>query len=119
MATLGNTYFQSGQQHQTNMATALAHRIAVAQANGDRSLLTLLEQERQQLAAWQQPSPRQSWIYALQQWFKGRSRLQVEQAQDARGNYWWYAHDPNTGKTLYAESAGEVVNWIEQNRLGV
>ncbi|MFE4107874.1 hypothetical protein [Almyronema epifaneia] len=120
-----NTHFFADSQHQANIAAALAHRIEVAQANRDSRLLSLLEREKQQLEAWSHSTPRlhggqriQQWLQAIRQQWRQRSQLQVKLTQDADGNRWWYAHDPRTGKTLYAESAADVMCWIEEHRLG-
>ena len=114
-------------QHLTNMATSLDHRIDVARANNDSRLLELLLKERAEL----EPVPGQ-WVNAPKNiieklrflWKKvmhaveHSNNLNVEKIVDVSGNVWWYAHDPRTGKTLWAESEPEIVKWIEDNNLG-
>ncbi len=111
-------------QHQVAILTSLSHRIAVAKASQNVELVFLLEQERRQFDhddrhkvqaignqikhAWN------NWIRAIDE----SSRLSVERIVGDSGAILWRAYDPMTGKTLYAESTSEVVQWIEDNRLG-
>lgn len=39
---------------------------------------------------------------------------QIWQECDRTGNTWWRAYDPITRESLYAESEGEVMQWLEQ-----
>lgn len=112
-------------RHQANVAANLTHRIEVARAEHNDALLALLEQEQAELlSTWQTPAPT-SWRQRLRQswqtwrWFsQNRLALRVERVQDAAGQRWWYAFDPNSGKTLYADSETDVLRWIEENQLG-
>ncbi|HEY9638831.1 MAG TPA: hypothetical protein V6C57_00015 [Coleofasciculaceae cyanobacterium] len=112
-------------QHRAAMAASLARRMAVAQAAQNTQLIALLEAEQKQLGL----APRQhglsdlltkikqvwhAWMEAIDQ----QSHLSVEQVVGDDGTIFWYAHDPKTGKTLYAESRSDVVKWIEDNELG-
>ncbi|MEM9447797.1 MAG: hypothetical protein AAGA75_04610 [Cyanobacteria bacterium P01_E01_bin.6] len=115
-------------QHVSNMAASLERRIEVARANNDNPLLELLLQEKAELDSL----PGQ-WVYAPQDIFgrvksfwkqmmqsiENANKLHVEKIVDGSGNTWWYAHDPRTGKTQWAESESEVVKWIEDNNLGI
>jgi len=113
-------------QHQATIAASLAHRLAVAKVAQNNQLITLLEQEQRQLdrasnrllglselvahvkRAWH------SWLDALDR----QSQLSVKRVVGESGMTFWHAYDPQTGKSLYAESSSEVVKWIEDNRLG-
>ena len=114
-------------QHLTNMAASLDHRIDVARANNDYRLLELLLKEKDQLESfpdhWMN-APKNIverfqflWKKVVQS-FENVGKLNVEKIVDVSGNVWWYAHDPRTGKTLWAESEPEIVKWIEDNELG-
>jgi hypothetical protein len=39
---------------------------------------------------------------------------QIWQECDRTGNTWWCAYDPITQQSLYAESEGEVMQWLGQ-----
>jgi hypothetical protein len=112
-------------QHQASIASSLAHRLAVAQAAKNTQLIELLVQEQKQLGlAPHQPGLSafstkikqvwQSWMEAIDRY----SNLSVEQIVGEDGTIFWHAHDPKTGKTLYAESRSDVIKWIEDNELG-
>ncbi|HEY9735919.1 MAG TPA: hypothetical protein V6D06_06535 [Trichocoleus sp.] len=111
--------------HRANLLSNLNRRIAIAKSQGNASLVATLEQEKRQIEViWTQPlktSPlqliRHFWS-DLQANLSNQVQLQVEQVCDQSGHPWWYAFDPRTGKTLYAESESEVICWIEENRLG-
>ncbi|MGB3491772.1 MAG: hypothetical protein WBA57_03520 [Elainellaceae cyanobacterium] len=112
------------QQHFNNISASLAHRIEVARANNDRDLLSQLQQEQNLLESpygvgsttkahglkkfWQQV------VTAIQ----NADQLTVEKIVDESGETWWYAHDPRTAKTLWADTQTEIVKWIEDNNLG-
>lgn len=108
-------------QHQATIAASLARRLAVAKAAQNTQLLTLLEQEQQQLNRESHPlnllalinKVWHSWLDALDR----HSQLSVKQIV-SNGITFWHAYDPKTGKSLYAESSSEVVKWIEDNDLG-
>ncbi len=116
---------QISAQHQATIAASLARRLAIAKAAQNAQLITLLEQEQQQLdhnphpltllaLADQVKQIWQSWLDALDR----HSQLSVKQVVGESGLVFWYAYDPQTGKSLYAESSSEVVKWIEDNHLG-
>jgi len=118
---------QLSQQHLKNMIASLDHRIAVARANQDSRLMELLLQEKRQLESWSGDwaiTPKnliQKFRFLWQQIGRAIANgeaLHVEKIVEASGEVWWYAHDPRTGKTLWAESEPEVVKWIEDNNLG-
>jgi hypothetical protein len=110
-------------KHQENIATSLTHRLEVARANHNTQLLALLEQEQRQLGVSKsydsKLSSAASWLkdswHKLVKAIDSASQLSVQQVKDENGEIWWYAFDPQTGKTLYAESEAEVVQWIEDH----
>lgn len=112
-------------KHQASIAASLAHRLDVARANHNLQLVAQLEREQALLLNYSTTHPVRSWMSqvrtAIQQMVKAIapiSQLVVEQVADPSGSIWWYAFDPRSGKTLYAETESEVIRWIEDNRLG-
>jgi hypothetical protein len=112
-------------QHQAAIAASLARRLAVAQAAQNTQLIALLEQEQKQLGLTQQQPTFSALLTQIKQawrsWreaFDRQFELTVEQVVGDDGTIFWYAHDPKTGKTLYADSRSDVVKWIEDNELG-
>jgi NAD-dependent oxidoreductase involved in siderophore biosynthesis len=113
------------EQHRANMAATLAHRIEVAQRNNDVHLLEQLKREQREL---ENATPYRTASGLLQKlghlWqdvMKAMAQadlLKVEEVVDRDGEVWWYAHDPKTGKALWAQSEAEVIKWIEDNHLG-
>lgn len=45
------------------------------------------------------------------------SELQVRQVV-SDNNVWWYAYNPQTGNSVYADSETELMIWIEENYQG-
>lgn len=112
-------------QHLNNMSASLAHRIEVARANDDHNLLLQLKQEQQLLQESDYIAGSRTKFGGLQQFWQqiitamqNADKLHVEQIVDESGEKWWYAHDPRTDKTLWADTQAEVVKWIEDNNLG-
>lgn len=111
--------------HRANLLSNLNRRIAIAKSQGNPALIATLEKEKRQIELiWTQPlklSPLQSvrrfWADLVMN-LANRAQLQVEQVCDEAGRLWWYAFDPRSGRTLYAETENEVICWIEENRLG-
>jgi hypothetical protein len=108
-------------RHQAAIAESFNHRLAVAQSNQNAELLGLLAQEQQQLT---QSLPDQATVVStshlslwqrLVQAFTIPQQLQVQRIRDRAGQLWWYAYDPQTGNTVYADSETEMRLWIEQN----
>jgi hypothetical protein len=120
--------FKLYNQHYENLLAHLSRRMEAARQRNDRRLLAMLEQEQRQLQAeWSTSSMPaiarpaqglQDWWQRLMTAIENSSKLQVEQLQGTGGAMWWYAYDPSSGKTIYAESESDVVKWIEDNRLG-
>jgi hypothetical protein len=113
------------EQHRANMAATLAHRIEIAQRNHNTQLLEQLKREQRELERATPYRPARGLLDKLnhlwqnvQQAIAQAELLKVEEVVDRDGIVWWYAHDPKTGKTLWAENEAEVVKWIEDNNLG-
>lgn len=112
-------------QHQATIAASLAHRLAVAKAAQNNQLVALLDQEQRQLdrtsnrvlglseLAANVKRTWHSWLDALDR----HTQLSVKRVVGESGMIFWHAYDPQTGKSLYAESSSEVVKWIEDNHL--
>lgn len=45
--------------------------------------------------------------------YSQRTQISIEQIQTPSGASAWYAHDPRTGKSRYAETMEELVAWLE------
>ncbi|HEY9621679.1 MAG TPA: hypothetical protein V6C78_15065 [Crinalium sp.] len=113
-------------RHRASIAASLAHRLEVARAAHNVQLVAMLEQEQRQLGLVSSgvsslstlTNQVRAWLHKVVNAIANNSQLTVKQLQDSSGTLWWFAHDPRTGKTLYAETESEVVKWIEDNRLG-
>lgn len=113
-------------KHQASMEASLAHRLEVARAAHNTQLIALLEREAQQIKAQTPHSGGIAqvfnnilhWWANVKQNLENSTKLSVEKVVDEAGVTWWYAHDPRSGKTLFAETDTEVLRWIEENNLG-
>ena len=115
-------------QHRENIIASLSHRLEVARATHNTQLIALLEQEQRQLKAqvtFGKAGSLSAFSNRVKRWWseiinaiENSNKLSVEQVVDETGSVWWYAYDPCTGKTLHAETETEVMQWIEDNRLG-
>jgi hypothetical protein len=110
------THSTTQARHWGNMMASLQRRLAAAQAQQDSNLVTLLEQEYQQLTTVQTPTVRRPWQafknamkHAIANW----SQLRVKQVVDPDGQVWWWGYNPKTGQTRYVESEAELRAWIE------
>ncbi|MBW4657544.1 MAG: hypothetical protein KME15_02625 [Drouetiella hepatica Uher 2000/2452] len=111
-------------QHRAAIAASLTRRLEVAKAAQNFQLIALLEQEQQQLGLVKKQHGLalvakvkqvwNSWMDAIAH----HSMLSIDQIMSDSGTVLWRAYDPRTGKTLYAESESEVLQWIEDNDLG-
>ncbi len=109
-------------QHESSMAASLARRLAKAKADGNPTLIALLEAEQRQLHP---PLPliqralvhSVRWSQALWQRLTAALarpvEISVEQIVGDTGATLWRAYDPATGDTFYAATESEVVDWIE------
>lgn len=108
-------------KHHDNVLASLQHRLDVAKAHQDQQLIELLKAEEKQLAGDVDLAPQPMLHPLADLWesivdfFRGDSELHVWQTVDRRGERWWCAYDPLTGKTLYTDSETEMRIWIEQN----
>lgn len=111
-------------QHQVNMMTSLAHRLEVARATNNFQLVELLERERQQISAgtshisplWNGDRLK-DFVQSIIKAIAHRSELQVQQFING-SDRWWYAFDPQTGNSVYADSEAELRLWIRDNYRG-
>lgn len=116
-------YASTFRRHQDNIMASLAHRIEAARAANDRTLIELLEQEKQQITATAEvESPSLAgWLKACGQRFinalGSQSRLQVSHYVNG-SDRWWYAFNPQTGECVYADSEAELKLWIKENYRG-
>jgi hypothetical protein len=112
-------------QHYVNIEESLNHRLEVAKSENNTHLVALLEREREQIRQQAQVdgvvAPEQNWLQRTWQQVVAAltdSTLQVWQAADDMGNLWWCAYDPQTGKSVYADTETEMRLWIQQNYHG-
>lgn len=125
MNTLLNNQHELAAKHQANIAASLAHRLDRARATRNFQLLTLLEQEQQLI----QSQPTQTAFFKPIQWGKAvfarlvnaianSSTVSLEAITGDSGAIIWRAYDPTTGKTRYAETEAEAIDWLEAQRSG-
>jgi hypothetical protein len=110
-------------KHQASMDASLASRLEKARVASNDQLIALLNQEQLQLAqgvAVQQPSGslgqlvRSVWQRAVAAIVQPALPV-VEPVATPQGVV-WRAYDPTTGETRWAETEGEVIDWLEANR---
>lgn len=128
MNTLLNNHPELSARHKANIAASLAHRLDRARATRNFQLLTLLEQEQQQLI--QSESTQQTGFSNPIQWGKAvwyrlidaianSSRISIKPVtMSDSGTVIWRAYDPTTGKTRYAETEADLIDWIEAQQYG-
>jgi len=112
-------------QHYANIEESLNHRLEVAKAAKNTRLVALLEQEqrqiRQQARAEGVLAGERNWLQRTWQRIVSAltdPTLQIWQAVDETGNLWWCAYDPQSGKSVYADTETEMRLWIQQNYQG-
>ncbi|MDX2096711.1 MAG: hypothetical protein SFW36_02960 [Leptolyngbyaceae cyanobacterium bins.59] len=113
-------------KHRANLLASLDRRLLIARAMQNTQLVAQLEEERRQLdREWGHHSGWSNFVnwfqtvtQKVQEAINSHSELSVDRIQDESGFVLWRAYDPQSGKTLYAESQSEVVKWIEDNGLG-
>lgn len=124
MNTLLNNQAELAAKHQANIAASLAHRLDRARAARNFQLLTLLEQEQQliQSQSTQTACKPVQWSKAvlarLMNAIANSSTVSLEAITSDSGSVIWRAYDPTTGKTRYAETEAEVIDWLEAQRSG-
>ena len=105
--------------HRANLLTQLAHRLEVAKAHQNLSLIAALEYEQAQLMVSAPPPSlgerlQQLWMSfstTLSEWTK----VHIEQTVDAKGQPCWYAYNPQLGQAIVTESESEMRQWIRGN----
>ncbi len=98
-------------KHQTSISKLLRHRIEIAKSNQNFGLLTLLEQESQQLEQnFQKPqvSAKSFWS-----WLITPTDILIEQVPSVSGGMVWRGYNPLTGHTRYGETEAEMIDWLE------
>lgn len=123
MNALLNHQSEVSARHRANIAASLAHRLAQARAARNFQLLSLLEQEQQQL---NQRQPTQTNLSTLTQWGKAvwnrlvnataSPAVSIQAKTGDSGAVIWRAYNPTTGETRYAETEAEVIDWVESQQ---
>lgn len=106
--------------HQLSILASLEHRMQVAKLNQNLGLVQLLEIEKKGITPISvkfndSRSPRnwlKKFIHSFIDNFVPKTGLQIKQLSDLEGNQWWYAYNPQTGKSIYADSDSEIRHWI-------
>jgi hypothetical protein len=104
------------------MIASLYHRLEVAKASQNQTLIQLLEQEQRQLEAQFAPS---SPLELLLDWFSklrsalgklcfGTQGIQIREFSNGY-DYWWYACDFEAGRCFYADSKAELAVWLQEH----
>jgi hypothetical protein len=114
--------------HQLNILAVLKHRLKIAKLQQNVQLVELLEIERREISPlsirFNSSHQHKSQIKSISAWFKlfrngfidnfvPKTDLQVKKLCDEAGNDWWYAYNPKSGKSVYANSDSEMRLWIE------
>ncbi|PZO35419.1 MAG: hypothetical protein DCF19_24000 [Pseudanabaena frigida] len=106
------------------MWDSLERRIEVAHANQNAELLAMLELERSAIAPYQAATPMDAPVthdaslwQGLWNFLVPKAEIKVKQVCDRAGNQWWYAYNPITGQSVYADNDNEMRLWIEQQAL--
>lgn len=124
MSTLLNHQHELSAKHRANIAASLAHRLNRARAARNFQLLSLLEQEQQQL---NQRQLTQTTLPTLTQWGKAVwnrfvnatiscPAISIQAITGDSGDVIWRAYNPTTGETRYAETEAEVIDWVESQQ---
>ncbi|MBD2175519.1 hypothetical protein H6F42_01135 [Pseudanabaena sp. FACHB-1998] len=119
----GSTVSDSYKKHLASMWDTLERRIEIARTNHNAELLALLELEKSAIAPYQVKTiatPVNNFASAwqsLRNVLLPKAEIKVKQVCDRAGNQWWYAYNPLTGQSVYAETDNEMRLWIEQQAL--
>jgi len=108
--------------HTAHLLKQLSHRLDVAKAHQNQSLVAALESEYAQLTAPAHSTTisdrlQQLWLSfagTLSEWTK----VHIEQTVDAKGTPCWYAYNPQAGQSIFTKSESEMRQWITQNYWG-
>ena len=99
------------------MMASLVRRLEVAKTANDSELTKIIEQERQQIAFPVTRCKQQqltTWLKTFKQGVAtifGSFKPQVCQFVNG-SDCWWYAIDPKTAESIYADSKAELRLWI-------
>lgn len=108
--------------HQENILALLSHRLEVAKARRNSTLVAALENEYEQLTAIAQPVSVSSWLQQLWMSFAETlsdwGKVHIEQTVDANGRPSWYAYNPQKGQAITTRSGAEMHQWIKTNYWG-
>ncbi|AFY74682.1 hypothetical protein Syn7502_02736 [Synechococcus sp. PCC 7502] len=104
-----SNYLDLAAKHQASISASLHHRQEIARANQNFDLLSLLEQERQQLNPQTQKSSRSIW-----NWLFEPMEISIEKLPSGNGEVIWRGYNPQTGETRYGESEADMIAWLEQ-----
>ncbi len=107
-------------KHAESMMSSLAHRLEVARAKNNLSLVALLEREQQQIAGSAAETSQRGhsldWIAGFRQVahsLLGNAKPKIHHFSNG-SDRWWYLIDPQTGRHIYAESEAELQLWIKE-----
>jgi len=96
-------------KHKATISGLLTRRLEIAKANQNSQLVSLLEQERQQLEHSQtQPVKINFW-----NWLTQPMQISVKQLPSSLGGTIWEGYNPRTGETRHAETEAEIIDWLE------
>ncbi len=96
-------------KHKATIAGLLTHRLEIARANQNSQLVSLLEQERQQLEHSQtQPVKTNFW-----NWLTQPMQISIKQLPSSLGGTIWEGYNPTTGETRHAATEAEIIDWLE------
>jgi hypothetical protein len=111
-----------GSTHQANVLIQLAHRLEVAKAHHNLSLVAALENEYQQLTSLGQRATVISFGSRLQLlWLRFAktlsdwNKVHIEQTVDANGQRSWYAYNPQSSEALVTGSKADLQQWIKKS----
>jgi hypothetical protein len=100
-------------KHQASIFSSLAHRLEIARENQNLQLLSLLEQERQQLA--QNPPKSSGLLKGFWNWLMPPMEISIDLIPTSSGDFIWCGYDPRTSETRYGETEADMVDWLEEN----
>ncbi len=108
--------------HTANLLAQLSHRLEVAKAHQNQSLVAALESEYAQLMAPTTSTTvgdrlQRLWLSfasTLSEWTK----VHIEQTVDAKGKPCWYAYNPQAGQSVVTGSEDEMRQWITRSYWG-
>ena len=104
-------------KHQAIILSNLAHRLKIAQADQNLELLSLLEQERQQLEQSYQRSF-QTDKRNLWDWLTQPARLSITQVSSntelGNSGRYFRGYNPITGEIRYGATEADMIDWVEE-----